>query len=97
MKKIIITIGLIIVAQGTMAQMILVPGDYSIIQAAINAASDGDTVLVEEGSYVENINFRGKAIMVASQFLIDGDTSHISKTIIDGLRPPSFLAAILYV
>jgi len=66
------------------AQVIHVPADSFTIQAAINGASDGDTVLVAPGLYYENINFMGKAITVASHFLVDRDTSHISKTIIDG-------------
>jgi len=64
-----------------------VPDDYETIQAAIDAAQDGNVVLVDEGTYYENINFKGKAITVASQFYMDGDTSHISKTIIDGSQP----------
>jgi len=68
----------------TFAQIIDIPGDYATIQAGIDAASEGDTVLVSEDRYFENINFNGKAITVASQFIMDGDTSHISKTIIDG-------------
>jgi len=43
-----------------------VPGNAPTIQAAINAASDGDTVLVAPGTYVENIDFMGKAITVTS-------------------------------
>ena len=38
-----------------------VPADQVTIQAAINAASNGDTVVVEPGTYVEKINFLGKA------------------------------------
>ena len=64
-----------------------VPGDYSTIQAAINAAKNGDLVLVADGTYLENINFMGKAITVASHFINDPDTSHITNTIIDGSNP----------
>ena len=88
MKKIFFTLflifsSLIVYAQDT----IHIPADYSTIQAGINAANNGDIVLVEEGTYFENINYRGKAITVASRFLIDDSTSHINNTIIDGSQP----------
>jgi len=51
----------------------MVPGDFPTIQAAIDASSDGDTVLVSEGTYMENIRYRGKAIVVGSLYLIDGE------------------------
>ncbi len=66
---------------------ILVPEQYATIQAGINAARDGDLVLVRDNTYYENINFKGKAITVASYFLLDGDTTHINNTIIDGSKP----------
>ena len=69
------------------AQIIHVPGDQNTIQAGIDAANPGDTVLVSDGTYLENISFMGKAILVTSHFLVDGDTNHIHNTIIDGGDP----------
>jgi hypothetical protein len=43
------------------------PSDQDTIQSAINAATDGATVLVAPGIYRENIDFRGKAITVTSE------------------------------
>ena len=56
---------------------ISVPTNYPTIQSAINAANNGDTVLVSPGTYVENINFNGKAIAVTS-------SNGPATTIIDG-------------
>src|SRR5947207_6502047 len=48
------------------AATINVPAGQPTIQAAINAASNGDTVLVAPGTYYESIYFLGKAITVTS-------------------------------
>ena len=69
------------------ADIIHVPADTATIQGGIYLATEGDTVLVAENTYYENINFKGKAITVASLFIMDGDTSHKSRTIIDGSKP----------
>lgn len=77
-------------------QTIQVPGDQPTIQAAIDVATHGDTILVAEGTYYENINFLGKAITVASEFLIDGDETHIENTIIDGSQPSNpYVASVV--
>ena len=68
------------------AQVLYVPRDHHSIQTAIDAALPGDTILVKEGTYFENIDFRGKALTLASYFILDRDVSHISRTIIDGSR-----------
>jgi hypothetical protein len=49
------------------AAVLRVPADHPTIQAAINAAANGDTVQVAPGYYFENINFLGKAIRVTSE------------------------------
>lgn len=46
---------------------IRVPLDQPSIQDAIDFAVDGNTVLVAPGTYIENINFLGKAITVSSE------------------------------
>lgn len=53
------------------------------IQNAIDAANDKDVIIVKPGTYFECINFKGKNITLASQFFTTGDSSYISKTIID--------------
>ncbi len=68
-------------------KIIHIPQTQPGIQAGINAAVNGDTVLVADSTYYENINFNEKAITVASYYIMDLDTNHINNTIIDGSQP----------
>ena len=50
---------------------IQVPSQYPTIQAAIDASQDGDVIIVQPGTYAENINFNGKAITLSSMNPLD--------------------------
>lgn len=63
---------------------IRVPQDQPTIQAGINAAADGDLVLIAPGTYTEQLTLANKSVILASQFYTTGDPSFIDQTIIDG-------------
>lgn len=62
-----------------------VPNDFRSIQSAIDKANTGDTILISEGVYYENLRIINN-IVLASRFIIDQNTAHISNTIIDGSK-----------
>jgi hypothetical protein len=46
---------------------VYVPGDYSTIQGALNGSAAGDTIIVEAGTYTENIAFSGRQVTLRSE------------------------------
>ena len=69
------------------AHVLRVPADYLKIQLAVNAAVNGDTVVVSPGTYFENVIFRGKKILLTSRYYESGDVSFILSTVINGSKP----------
>lgn len=62
---------------------IRVPQDQPTVQAALDAAADGDTVLLAPGRYDGGVRIGEKAVTLASEFLTTGDAASIEKTVID--------------
>jgi len=83
-KVILLVLSILLCSNLLLAITINVPDDQPTIQMGIDASADTDTVLVQPGTYIENINYNGQIITVASLFLTTQDTSYISQTIIDG-------------
>jgi predicted outer membrane repeat protein len=64
-----------------------VPGDYATIQAAVNAAADGDQILIAPGTYTERIAWTGKGLSLIG-------TNGAGSTIIDARGAPGTGPAI---
>jgi parallel beta-helix repeat protein len=69
---------LLVAISPAFAETLDVPAEYGSIQAGLNASADGDTVLVQPGTYVENIVW---PIVNGIKLIAAGDTSD---TFIDG-------------
>lgn len=65
--------------------IIIVPDDYPTIQGAINAASDGDTVFVRNGTYYENVTVDKSLSLIGESrktTIIDGGKKGIVANIV---------------
>ena len=96
--KLFISFTLFILFQSTVyaqsGKRIVVKSEYAgsstdtvaTMKAAADVAKGGDTILVLEGTYKGKFTINGgkEKIVLGSLFLLDGDTSHIRKTVISG-------------
>ncbi len=71
------------------AATLRVPAEWPSIQAAISAASNGDTVLVAPGTYFENLDFLDKGLVLRSE-------AGAAQTVIDGQRLAPVIVIIAY-
>lgn len=83
-NRFLLVISLFVVANLAVANQINVPTDYSTIQGAIDNSANGDTIIIQTGTYTENIDFKGKEIVVGSLYLLNNQESFIDSVIIDG-------------
>jgi nitrous oxidase accessory protein NosD len=82
------------VAAPARATVLEVPADVPTLQAAIDAAGDGDEVHAAPGVYTERIDFRGKAIAVVGSgpaSVLDGAGAGPVVTFASGEGPASIL------
>jgi len=67
-------------------------GDYTTIQDAIDNASDGDTIIVEYGTYYENVEVNKSVNLIGKGAIIDGgDADNVVSITSDGVNISGFI------
>ncbi|MCB2200742.1 T9SS type A sorting domain-containing protein [bacterium] len=93
-KHILLLLVSCIVAQPLLAAIIEVPDDQPTIQAGLDAATEGDTVLVDPGTYEENIVMPTISVVLASKYIMNPYVSYERDTRIDGGRDGSVVTIV---
>jgi predicted outer membrane repeat protein len=89
------SIALLLLAAGSHAAVIQIPADYSSIQAGIEVAAPGDTVLVQPGTYFESLDLLGKEITVTGTAPDDWRTVH--RTVIDASSDEESRSVVVFL
>ena len=90
MKTALIASILTVCAHGALAATIHVPGDHPTIPDAVEAAVDGDLILVAPGTWDHTVNYRGRDLTIRSTdgpevTVITSDPGRACVVIVDGV------------
>jgi hypothetical protein len=62
-----------------------VPAEQPTVQAAVQAASSGDTILLAPGTYQGGVWVQGKSLTIASRYLTTDDPAFTGQTVVNGV------------
>ena len=83
-RTIIVALMTLLLTAAATADVLRVPLEYQSIQEAVMFSAEADTILISDGLYQEHLSIPGHSLTIASRFLLDGDTTHIGATLLDG-------------
>ena len=83
-RTIIVALMTLLLTAAATADVLRVPLEYQSIQEAVMFSAEADTILISDGLYQEHLSIPGRSLTIASRFLLDGDTTHIGATLLDG-------------